>query len=237
MGYGPVNVPGPHTHKRADITDFPTSMTPASHAAGTTAYGAGSAANYGHVKLSDSESDTSGASSGIAATPLAVSKANAAAAAAQKTANAANQAAQAAQSAASGGVKIEAGSYVGTGNTYASASNQKTLTFSFAPKVVIIVPSISATNSTGYNHDGTEIGPYYARIYELPVIIPRSANRILMGYSGNDNRGDVVVYLTWEGTTLKFYAKKDMTSSSYTVPQAEQCFDSPNRTYYWVAIG
>ena len=45
---------------------------PTNHAVSTTTYGAGTGSNYGHVKLSDSTSSTSGASSGIAATPAAV---------------------------------------------------------------------------------------------------------------------------------------------------------------------
>ena len=45
---------------------------PAAHASTATTYGAGNASNFGHVKLSDSTSTTSGASAGIAATPTAV---------------------------------------------------------------------------------------------------------------------------------------------------------------------
>lgn len=45
---------------------------PTSHAVSATTYGAGNGSNYGHVKLSDSTSSTSAASSGVAATPKAV---------------------------------------------------------------------------------------------------------------------------------------------------------------------
>ena len=45
---------------------------PTSHAASTTAYGAGTGSNYGHVKLSDATDSTSGESGGVAATPAAV---------------------------------------------------------------------------------------------------------------------------------------------------------------------
>lgn len=64
-----------HKHKKSDISDFPTSMTPTSHASPDTIYGIGDSSNYGHVKLSDSTNDTNGESSGIAATPAAVKKA------------------------------------------------------------------------------------------------------------------------------------------------------------------
>lgn len=42
------------------------------HASTTTAYGTGTSSRYGHVKLSDSTSSTSGVSDGVAATPSAV---------------------------------------------------------------------------------------------------------------------------------------------------------------------
>lgn len=45
---------------------------PKSHASTATTYGIGTSSNYGHVKLSDSTSTTSGASAGVAATPTAV---------------------------------------------------------------------------------------------------------------------------------------------------------------------
>lgn len=45
---------------------------PTSHASTATTYGIGTSSNYGHVKLSDSTSTTSGASAGVAATPTAV---------------------------------------------------------------------------------------------------------------------------------------------------------------------
>jgi hypothetical protein len=43
-----------------------------SHASTATTYGIGTESEYGHVKLSDSTSSTSGASAGIAASPAAV---------------------------------------------------------------------------------------------------------------------------------------------------------------------
>lgn len=55
---------------------------PTAHAVSDATYGAASVTNYGHAKLSDSTSSTSGASAGVAATPAAVKtamdKANAA---------------------------------------------------------------------------------------------------------------------------------------------------------------
>lgn len=48
------------------------SSVPTNHASTNTTYGAGTGTLYGHVKLSDSTSDSSTASSGVAATPAAV---------------------------------------------------------------------------------------------------------------------------------------------------------------------
>lgn len=52
-----------------------TSRAPKNHASTLTTYGLGTAADYGHVKLSDSTNSTSGVSSGTAATPSAVKSA------------------------------------------------------------------------------------------------------------------------------------------------------------------
>lgn len=48
---------------------------PNNHASTATTYGVGNGSNYGHIKLSDSTSSTSGVSGGIAATPAAVKSA------------------------------------------------------------------------------------------------------------------------------------------------------------------
>lgn len=58
-----------------NITGKPTTFTPSSHASSTNNYGVGSSSNYGHVKLSDATSSTSGTGSGVAATPKAVTAA------------------------------------------------------------------------------------------------------------------------------------------------------------------
>ena len=52
--------------------NIPTSITPTSHASPSSTYGVGNSSNYGHLKLSDSITSTSGESSGVAATPAAV---------------------------------------------------------------------------------------------------------------------------------------------------------------------
>lgn len=55
--------------------DLANGKAPKAHASTATTYGAGSATNYGHVKLSDSILSTSGMTGGTAATPSAVKKA------------------------------------------------------------------------------------------------------------------------------------------------------------------
>ena len=64
------------TWARADhVHPTDTSRAPTSHASSATTYGTGTSSNYGHLKLSDSTSSTSGTSGGIAATPKAVADA------------------------------------------------------------------------------------------------------------------------------------------------------------------
>ena len=61
------------TWARADhVHPTDTSRAPTSHSSSATTYGTGTNSNYGHVKLSDSTSSTSGVSGGVAATPAAV---------------------------------------------------------------------------------------------------------------------------------------------------------------------
>ena len=55
--------------------DLASGKAPTSHASTATTYGAGSSSNYGHVRLSDSRTSTSGVSGGVAATPKAVKSA------------------------------------------------------------------------------------------------------------------------------------------------------------------
>lgn len=55
----------------SDIPDIST-KAPNNHASSATTYGLGTASNYGHLKLSNSTSSTSGESGGVAATPAAV---------------------------------------------------------------------------------------------------------------------------------------------------------------------
>lgn len=77
---------------------------PKAHASTETTYGAGSAAQYGHVKLSDATNGTGGATGGVAATPKAVKAAydlaNQASGAASSAYDLANEAGQVATDAA-----------------------------------------------------------------------------------------------------------------------------------------
>lgn len=56
----------------SDVQGKPSTFPPSSHKSSGTTYGVGDSGNYGHVKLSDSTTTTSGVSSGVAATPTAV---------------------------------------------------------------------------------------------------------------------------------------------------------------------
>ena len=76
-------------------------VPPASHASTATAYGAGNATQYGHLKLSDAVDSASGVSGGVAATPAAVKVAKDAAGVAQSAADNAQSSADAAMTKAS----------------------------------------------------------------------------------------------------------------------------------------
>lgn len=104
---------------------------PTSHASSETTYGKGTSSNYGHVKLSDSTSTTSGASAGIAATPTAVkaaydlaNTAKSNAATAQTTADNAASAAATAQSTAN--TKLDKSGGTMTGALIAAADSAVT---------------------------------------------------------------------------------------------------------------
>lgn len=56
----------------ATLTDLQSNKAPTNHASNQTTYGAGSASNYGHVKLSDALDSVLGAADGVAATPAAI---------------------------------------------------------------------------------------------------------------------------------------------------------------------
>lgn len=60
---------------KAEIDSKLNDKSPTNHASSNTSYGVGNSTNYGHVRLSDSISDTSnGTTNGIAATPKAVNQ-------------------------------------------------------------------------------------------------------------------------------------------------------------------
>ena len=127
----------------------PLSQLPA-HAASATTYGAGNGSNYGHVKLSDSTSTTSGVSGGVAATPTAVkaaydlaNTANSAARSAQTTANSASSTASSAKTTANAAMPKSGGTFTGTAVAYDTAATTKGI------RNVILSSSSSTTITVG----------------------------------------------------------------------------------------
>ena len=156
------------------------STTPASHASTATTYGIGTGSNYGHVKLSDSTSTTSGASAGIAATPTAVKAAYDLAVARTKiyTASCSTAAGTTAKVATlddSTGFSLAAGVMVVVRFTNGNTATTPTLNVSSSGAKTIAIPS-SATeyvtgNGTTYNSWGayesilfTYTGTYWVHI-------------------------------------------------------------------------
>ena len=106
-------------------------------------------------------------------------------------------------------VRIETGSYTGTG-TYGQ-SNPNTLTFSFQPKVVFIEnktqTTITAIWTTAPLINGTVMAHCYGR----------SGNTGVTGY----------LWLTWEGNTLKYYSETN----------TQQQMNDANQEYNYIALG
>lgn len=125
----------------ADAAAMAEGRAPKAHASAQTTYGAGSAAQYGHVKLSDATNGTGDATGGVAATPKAVktaydlaSQASSAASSAYDLANEAGQVAtDAAQTAADAQSAAEAAqaavggkaptNHASTGTTYGKGTS------------------------------------------------------------------------------------------------------------------
>lgn len=128
---GKVFAPLSHTHKKADVTDFPSSM-PASDV-----YAWAKAA----TKPSYTYSEVGAASSGHKHAAADIT--SGILSAARGGTGVASIEALMAKIVAEGGCRIEKGSYVGTG-TY-KADNPCSLTFSFVPKLVIITPDYTTT--------------------------------------------------------------------------------------------
>ena len=106
-------------------------------------------------------------------------------------------------------VRIETGSYTGTG-TYGQ-SNPNTLTLSFQPKVVFIEnktqTTITAIWTTAPLINGTVMAHCYGR----------SGNTGVTGY----------LWLTWEGNTLKYYSETN----------TQQQMNDANQEYNYIALG
>lgn len=118
---GPQGAPGPAGHtpergvdywtdadKAAIIDEATAGAAPTNHASTAGTYGLGTNGAYGHVRLSDSHTSTSGVSGGIAATPAAVKSAYDLANQASGTAADAKTAAQDADAAALGAKQVAA---------------------------------------------------------------------------------------------------------------------------------
>lgn len=115
------------------------------------------------------------------------------------------------------GVKIEVGSYVGTG-TY-GASNKNTLSFGFEPKLVIL------ENATGYS--GMMLnGINYARIQYLP----NTYSAFVLSWSGNTLSWYCTKAYYANGTNAEANAHTDNISAAYQ-------YNKSGETYRYIAIG
>ena len=107
-----------------------------------------------------------------------------------------------------GGAKIETGSYVGTGTS--GENNPNTLTFSFAPKIVIIFPSTYAG------------GPGYFGY-------PSSAGMV---WSTVPSESFKQISISWNGNSVSWYATHSTASYAETMQM-----NNAGKTFYYLAIG
>ena len=115
---------------------------------------------------------------------------------------------QAIDEAVSRGVKIEVGSYVGTG-TYGS-SNPNSLTFEFEPRLVVIVGAMYS--------DGTYV-------YTLTLVNPLT---VASAHVGSGNKTGCLV--TWSGKSVSWY-------NNGSSGQDGNQLNYSGKTYCYVALG
>lgn len=108
-------------------------------------------------------------------------------------------------------VKIETGSYVGTG-TYGQ-SNPNTLTFPFEPKVVFIGDATSSPSNLYY-------GTYIPLIQGVKTAISQIVT----------NGGKDILYVSWDGNTVSYYSNG---GTDFVKSQ----LNATGVTYNYVAIG
>lgn len=113
-------------------------------------------------------------------------------------------------------LKVQTGSYTGTGK--AGSENKNSITFSFEPKIVYVYES-----STG----GKGIPKHMLALRN----IARGASTYSNDYNGSTVYGEALI-LTWEGNTLSWYCYGG-SASSYATNQ----LTASGATYYYIAIG
>lgn len=114
------------------------------------------------------------------------------------------------------GVKIETGSYVGTGEYGANSPN--TLTFGFEPKILAIFYS---NGTIAHNSTSDEDRPAIGYVSSLTAEYSQG-----LFFAYNSNPSQDAMYAKKSGNTIWWYALSDATTQ----------FNS-NTTYYYVAIG
>jgi hypothetical protein len=138
-----------------------------------------------------------------------------------------------------GVAKIETGSYVGTG--YNGEANANSLSFSFAPKVLMIFTSKGIVHHNGlYNSYGTVLaGGNVAIGYPAALTTSYQADSLFEYYYGNGG-GDMYAKKSDDGKTISWYNSYRYYSDEqeeYIYAYGERQLNAANTTYYYVAIG
>lgn len=113
------------------------------------------------------------------------------------------------------GVRIEYGSYTGTGT--AGSANPTTLTFGFVPKLVIIERSTTVNMNS---NEGTTMN-WIMLLKGVTTAYVREAS---------DNGSDTSLYVTWDSHTVSWYH-----TDSYKYATSQ--LNTSGYKYYYVAIG
>lgn len=130
---------------------------------------------------------------------------------------------QAIDEAVSRGVKIEVGSYVGTG-TYGS-SNPNSLTFGFKPAIVFIFPvSIASALATNTWNTGSSSTPSVLGGATLVRGVEKYATFSV------HNEGSLVMIINWDAKSVSFY---EGTKAAYGRGQ----LNASGVEYKYIAIG
>lgn len=172
---------------------------------------------------------------GASAASASAQKAADTAAQAASTATQAAQAAQNALDAAAGSVRIETGSYQGTGTINMDASSPTTIPIGFAAKAVWVSTNGTTSGMDEYDNtglSGSKMDPWLLFTRDMSQVYVRVMDSFTQWVYAP-------LTLIWSATELKLYATLPWSTSAGngSFRNAEVCLNESDVTYRWIAIG